>query len=184
MKAPSPRGIPRETKQGYILTLLTFFLSFFLTYVSFGQAYEEEEEWQRVERTTERGGGGGGGGERLKKNRNELRSSSEGTRGRARRRRHRRHVGQKSLPPRCRAPREIRPAIVYIEIRSCRNARKWLLARKYLECHASPSNWLVPDLEGEGRNRRFFILSKTYLCARVCVRIYIYTHSPLRWICD
>lgn len=119
----------------------TYLLSFFLSYLrlAFGQAYEEKEEWQRVERTTERGGGGGGG-ERLKKNRNELRSSSEGTRGRARRRRHRRHVGQKSLPPRCCAPREIRPAIVYIEIRSCRNARKWLLARKYLECHTSPSN--------------------------------------------
>lgn len=127
----------KRNKDTYIVTYL---LSFFLTYLrlAFGQAYEEEEEWQRVERTTERGGGGGG--ERLKKNRNELRSSSEGTRGRARRRRHRRHVGQKSLPPRCRAPREIRPAIVYIEIRSCRNARKWLLARKYLECHTSPSN--------------------------------------------
>ena len=45
----------------------------------------------------------------------------EGSRGRVRRQRHRRHVGQKSRP---RASGEIRPAIVYIEIRSCRNAGK------------------------------------------------------------
>lgn len=55
-KAPSPRGIPRETKQGYILTLLTFFLPFFLTYLrlAFGQAYEEEEEWQSARRADNR----------------------------------------------------------------------------------------------------------------------------------
>lgn len=76
------------------------------------------------------------------------------------------------------------PAIVYIEIRSCRNARKWLLARKYLECHTSPSNWL-PDLKEGGRgggveSSIFHSLSKlTFAHARVRVYIYIYIYTLL-----
>lgn len=59
---------------------------------------------------------------RLKKNRNESRSSSEGTRGRVRRQMHRRRVA----PTRnhCRASGKMRSAIVYMERRSCGNVRK------------------------------------------------------------
>lgn len=75
---------------------------------------QKKEKKEREGKKRKATGGGERNGSRA------VRLRREAARGRDRRQKHRRHVGQKSLG--ARAPGKIRSPIVYIEIRSCRNA--------------------------------------------------------------